>query len=50
MVEDIFDELRKNYKECDGRLDVIIDSGDVFFLYFCVKILILLRKKLTHSI
>lgn len=27
IVEDIFDELRKNYKECDGRLDVIIDSG-----------------------
>lgn len=27
IVEDIFDELRKNYKECDGCLDVIIDSG-----------------------
>ena len=27
IVKDIFDELRENYKECKGRLDVIIDSG-----------------------
>lgn len=27
VVDDIFDDLRKNYQECNGRLDVIIGSG-----------------------
>lgn len=27
IVDDIFDDLRKNYKDCNGHLDVIIDSG-----------------------
>lgn len=27
VVDDIFDDLRKNYKDCNGHLDVIIDSG-----------------------
>lgn len=27
VVDDIFQDLRTKYKECDGRLSVIIDSG-----------------------
>jgi hypothetical protein len=27
IVDDIFDDLRNNYKDCNGHLDVIIDSG-----------------------
>ncbi len=27
VVDDVFDDLRKKYNECDGRLDVIVDSG-----------------------
>jgi hypothetical protein len=27
IVGDIFDDLRSNYSECNGKLDVIIDSG-----------------------
>jgi len=27
IVDDVFDDLRNNYKNCDGRLDIIVDSG-----------------------
>lgn len=27
MVDDIFDDVRTKLKQCDGRLDVIVDSG-----------------------
>ena len=27
VVDDVFDELRAEYKECNGRLSVIVDSG-----------------------
>jgi len=27
VVDDIFDDLRNNYQHCDGRLDVLVDSG-----------------------
>lgn len=27
VVDDIFDDLRTKYKECDGHLNVIVDSG-----------------------
>lgn len=35
VVDDIFDALRENYKDCDGKLDVIIDSsgGDIHAAY-----------------
>ena len=26
-VDDIFDDLRKKYSDCDGRLNVVVDSG-----------------------
>ena len=31
IVEDVFDDLRKNYSDCNGKLDVIVDSegGDI---------------------
>jgi len=27
LVDDIYDDVRKKYQDCDGRLDVILDSG-----------------------
>ena len=27
VVEDVFDDLRKKYSNCDGKLDVIVNSG-----------------------
>ena len=27
VVDDIFNDLRSKHKECDGRIDIIIDSG-----------------------
>jgi ClpP class serine protease len=27
VVDDTFDELRNKYKDCDGKIDVIVDSG-----------------------
>lgn len=27
VIDDVFDELRTKYKECNGRLSVIVDSG-----------------------
>lgn len=35
LVDDVFDELRQNYGECNGKLDVIIDSpgGDIDAAY-----------------
>jgi len=27
LVDDVYDDVRKKYQDCDGRLDVILDSG-----------------------
>lgn len=27
LVDDVYEDLRTNYKDCDGHLDIIIDSG-----------------------
>lgn len=27
LVDDVYEDLRANYKDCDGHLDIIVDSG-----------------------
>jgi len=27
LVDDVYEDLRTNYKDCDGHLDIIVDSG-----------------------
>ena len=49
VVEDIFDELRKNYNDCNGKLDVIIHSGggDIDAAY---NLALLFRKFATSDL
>lgn len=43
LVDDVYDDLRNSYKDCDGKIDVIIDSGggDIDSAY---NLALLLRK------
>lgn len=48
-MEDTFDELRKNYKNCDGRLDVLVFSsgGDIDAAY---NLALLFRKFASNEL
>lgn len=43
VVDDVFDDLRTNFKDCNGQLDIIVDSGggDIDSAY---NLALLLRK------